>query len=71
VQPILVDRRQFVPKRFVEIFDDARLAPHGRSPAMNGTRYRAPDYNDYNLCGECANARWPAVRFTPLVVEKI
>jgi hypothetical protein len=38
---------------------------------MNGTRYRALDYNDYNLCGECANARWPAVRFTPLVVEKI
>jgi hypothetical protein len=60
MQPILVDRGQFVPERFVEVIDDTRLASHDRSPAMMARASARLDYNDYNLWTECAKALWQA-----------
>jgi hypothetical protein len=34
MQPVLVDRRQFVPQRLIEEVEDSRVAFHDRAPAI-------------------------------------
>jgi hypothetical protein len=42
MQPVLVDRRQFVAQSLVEEVDDSRVAFHGRAPAMGVGAARCP-----------------------------
>jgi hypothetical protein len=54
MQPVLIDRGQFVPECLVEVVDDSWLASHDRAPAMNvAAQSRAR--LDYSLCREGAN----------------
>src|ERR1700752_1104866 len=53
MQPVLVDRGQFVPERLVEEIDDARPALHFFAPAMilsshEPSSWWQADYNDSN-----------------------
>src|ERR1700722_10245305 len=55
MQPVLIDRRQLVPKRLVEVIDDARLALHVRTPAVDvGSRTEFGRRDDYSHRDECA-----------------
>jgi hypothetical protein len=48
MQPVLVDRRQLVPERLVQVIDDSGIALHNGAPTRESASRLGCSFLDYN-----------------------